>query len=205
LLAAARKAGLRRTDVAAIVDEIRRIDDDRVNIRGWTPDIASLTDAMASWLRDIGIERPHVVGNSLGGGIAPRQIPTFGDDTSRLAGVCNGRDWAHGCVRCDAPTHLSTRRRKSRSSHKQSSALAYHERRRRAVSCARWPSCITTHISVCIPYTSGSTGTRFGSLPRDEIRISTDAKAGAGHRDLRHGAIGPQRIVFARVWARSIA
>lgn len=35
LLAAARKAGLRRSDVAAIVDEIRRIDDGRVNIRGW--------------------------------------------------------------------------------------------------------------------------------------------------------------------------
>lgn len=35
-----------------------------------TPDIAGLTDAVASWLRDIGVERPHVVGNSLGGGIA---------------------------------------------------------------------------------------------------------------------------------------
>jgi pimeloyl-ACP methyl ester carboxylesterase len=35
-----------------------------------TPDIAGLTEAVASWLRDIGVERPHVVGNSLGGGIA---------------------------------------------------------------------------------------------------------------------------------------
>jgi pimeloyl-ACP methyl ester carboxylesterase len=37
---------------------------------GATPDVAGLTDAVASWLRDIGVERPHVVGNSLGGGIA---------------------------------------------------------------------------------------------------------------------------------------
>jgi pimeloyl-ACP methyl ester carboxylesterase len=37
---------------------------------GATPNIAGLTDAVASWLRDIGVERPHVVGNSLGGGIA---------------------------------------------------------------------------------------------------------------------------------------
>jgi pimeloyl-ACP methyl ester carboxylesterase len=35
-----------------------------------TPDVANLTDAVASWLRDIGVERPHVVGNSLGGAIA---------------------------------------------------------------------------------------------------------------------------------------
>jgi pimeloyl-ACP methyl ester carboxylesterase len=35
-----------------------------------TPTIAGLTDAVASWLREIGIERPHVVGNSVGGGIA---------------------------------------------------------------------------------------------------------------------------------------
>ena len=39
MLAAARKAGLRRSDVAAIVDEIRRIDDGRVNIRGWAAEI----------------------------------------------------------------------------------------------------------------------------------------------------------------------
>ncbi len=34
------------------------------------PDVANLTDALLVWLRDAGIERPHVVGNSLGGGIA---------------------------------------------------------------------------------------------------------------------------------------
>lgn len=39
LMAAARKAGLRRSDVNAIVDEIRRIDDGRVNIRGWAAEI----------------------------------------------------------------------------------------------------------------------------------------------------------------------
>jgi phospholipid methyltransferase len=39
LLAAARKAGLRRSNVAAIVDEIRRIEDDRVSIRGWAAEI----------------------------------------------------------------------------------------------------------------------------------------------------------------------
>jgi hypothetical protein len=39
LLAAARKAGLRRSDVAAIVDAIRRIDDGKVNIRGWAAEI----------------------------------------------------------------------------------------------------------------------------------------------------------------------
>jgi hypothetical protein len=136
----------------------------------------------------------------VGGSISTRAVTGHSNSLSDSFSAC-----ARACCPTLMPTHLSTRRRKSRSSHKQSSALAYHERRRRAVSCARWPSCITTHISVCIPYTSGITGTRFGSLPRDEIRISTDAKAGAGHRDLRHGAIGPQRIVFARDWARGIA
>lgn len=34
------------------------------------PDIPALADAVASWLKKIGVERPHIVGNSLGGGIA---------------------------------------------------------------------------------------------------------------------------------------
>jgi pimeloyl-ACP methyl ester carboxylesterase len=35
-----------------------------------TPNVANLADAMAAWLRAAGIERPHVVGNSLGGAVA---------------------------------------------------------------------------------------------------------------------------------------
>jgi pimeloyl-ACP methyl ester carboxylesterase len=35
-----------------------------------TPNIANFTGAVASWLREIGVEWPHVVGNSFGGAIA---------------------------------------------------------------------------------------------------------------------------------------
>jgi pimeloyl-ACP methyl ester carboxylesterase len=34
------------------------------------PDVPALADAVASWLKKIGVERPHIVGNSLGGGVA---------------------------------------------------------------------------------------------------------------------------------------
>jgi len=37
---------------------------------GAAPDVPALADAVASWLKKIGVERPHIVGNSLGGGIA---------------------------------------------------------------------------------------------------------------------------------------
>lgn len=37
---------------------------------GTAPDVPALADAVASWLKKIGVERPHIVGNSLGGGIA---------------------------------------------------------------------------------------------------------------------------------------
>ena len=34
------------------------------------PNVSNLADAVAAWMRDAGLERPHIVGNSLGGAIA---------------------------------------------------------------------------------------------------------------------------------------
>lgn len=34
------------------------------------PDVPALADAVADWLKKIRVERPHIVGNSLGGGVA---------------------------------------------------------------------------------------------------------------------------------------
>jgi pimeloyl-ACP methyl ester carboxylesterase len=34
------------------------------------PDVPALADAVASWLQKIGVQRPHIAGNSLGGGVA---------------------------------------------------------------------------------------------------------------------------------------
>lgn len=37
---------------------------------GTTPSVAAFVDALVAWWTELGIERPHVAGNSLGGGIA---------------------------------------------------------------------------------------------------------------------------------------
>src|SRR5262245_25297138 len=42
-------------------------------------------------------------------------------------------------------------------------------------------------------------------FPCDEIRVSPNPEGGATHCDLRHRAIGSQRICFARDWTGSIA
>jgi pimeloyl-ACP methyl ester carboxylesterase len=34
------------------------------------PDVPAIADAVASWLQKIGVQRPHIAGNSLGGGVA---------------------------------------------------------------------------------------------------------------------------------------
>jgi pimeloyl-ACP methyl ester carboxylesterase len=66
-----------------------------------TPSVANLTDAVASWLRDIGVERPHVVGNSLGGAIA-LELGFRGAARSVMAlspiGFWNAVEAACGCL-----------------------------------------------------------------------------------------------------------
>src|SRR5262245_33186661 len=37
---------------------------------GLAPNVANLTDAVATWLQALGVKQPHVVGNSLGGALA---------------------------------------------------------------------------------------------------------------------------------------
>jgi pimeloyl-ACP methyl ester carboxylesterase len=70
-----------------------------------TPDVANLTDAVSSWLRDIGVERPHVVGNSLGGAIA-LELGFRGAARSVMAlspiGFWNAVEAAYECLLVDA-------------------------------------------------------------------------------------------------------